>query len=324
MMRKRDWVSLLGLLVCAACFSCPAESEAAYPTKPLEMIVAYPAGGGQDVNFRILAKHAEKYLGQRIVVLNKVGGGGVFGNTEIANSKPDGYTLGTIGTHTVTDDFTLKGLTYTYKSFVPVIHIAADPHVLVIKNSLNMNFAQFIEHAKKNPLKVTMSMGGTWNSHDFFRAKLEKATGARFLRMPYQGGAPAVQAVAGGHIDSSTPFVVEAVPTVEGKLVRAIAVSGSERSPALPDLPSVKELGFPAAVQLMWRGVSVPPGTPEEIIQVLEGAFTKAYNDPEFQKDLKKVGGSPSYMSRKDFTKYIEDDHQRYAALAKELGIEPK
>ena len=299
-------------------------AQAKYPDKTVELIVSYPAGGGQDVCFRILAKHAEKYMGQKIVVINKVGGGGVIGNTEIARSKPDGHTLGSIGSHTVTDDYTLKNLPFTHKSFVPVVQVAADPHVLVIKNALNMDFKKFIEYAKKNPLKVSMSMGGTWNSHDFFRAKLEKATGIRLLRTPYQGGAPAVQAVAGGHVDSSTPFVSEALPTVEGKLVTPIAVSDQTRAPQLPNVPSIKELGYEAAVQLMFRGVSVPPGTPQEIINYLEGVFTKAYNDPEFQKDFKKAGGFPFYRNHKDFLKYFEEESVRYGGLAKELGIEPK
>ena len=299
-------------------------AQAKYPDKTVEMIVAYPAGGGQDVAFRILAKHAEKYMGQKIVVLNKVGGGGVIGNTEISRLKPDGYSLGTIGSHTAADDYTIKNLPYSHKNFVPVVQVAADPHVLVIKNALNMDFKQFIEYVKKNPMKVSMSMGGTWNSHDLFRAKLEKAAGVKFLRTPYQGGAPAVQAVAGGHIDCSTPFVSEALPTVEGKLVTPIAVSDAQRAPQLPSVPSIKELGYEAAVQLMWRGVSVPPGTPQEIIDYLEGVFTKAYNDPEFQKDFRKAGGFPFYRNHKDFLKYFQEESERYGALLKELGIQPQ
>jgi tripartite-type tricarboxylate transporter receptor subunit TctC len=298
-------------------------TEAKYPTKPLEMIVAYPAGGGQDVTFRILAKHAEKYLGERIVVINKVGGGGVIGQTEMARSKPDGYTLGTIATTMVCEEFIIKGVPYTHKDFIPVTHVASDPHALVIKNALKMNFKQFIEHAKKNPSKVSMAIGCNWCSHDFFRAKLEKIIGLKFLRMPYQGGAPAVQAVAGGHVDSSTPFISEALPQVEGKMVTAIVTSGAQRSPSLPDIPTVKEFGYDL-VQMMWRGVSVPPGTPQEIVDFLNEIFTKAFNDPEFQKDLKKAGGSPSYKGHKEFVAYYMDEHRKYSALIKELGIEPK
>ncbi len=294
-----------------------------YPTKPIEMIVAFPAGGGQDATFRLVAKYAEKHIGGRIVVLNKVGGGGVIGNTEIARSKPDGYTLGTISNNQVTDEFTVKGVPYSYKDFIPVVQIAADPHVLVVKNALKMDFKQYIEHARKNPNKVSMSMGGTWTSHDFFRLKLEKAYGVRFLRVAYQGGAPALQAVVGGHIDSAVPFVVEAMPSIEGKLVTPLAVSSPERVPTLPHVPSVRELGQ-EAVQANFRGISVPPGTPQEIIQFLEEAFAKTFKEPEFQNDLKKVGIAPLFRGHKDFLKYYKEEYDRYAALAKEFGIKPK
>jgi tripartite-type tricarboxylate transporter receptor subunit TctC len=313
----------LGVLVCLAFGYGLGEAKLNYPTKPIEMIVAYPAGGGQDVNMRILAKHAERYIGVRVVVVNKVGGGGVIGNTEMAKAKPDGYTLGTLHTGAVTDELTIKNLPYTHKSFIPVIRMGADPHLLVIKNSLKMDFKQFIDYAKKSPGKVAIGMGGTWTTHDFFRVKMEKVIGLQLLRTPFQGGAPAVQAVAGGHIDCSTPLLPEGLPSVEGKLVTPIAISGPERSPAVPNIPTVKELGYDV-VQVMWRCISVPPGTSEEIIKVLEGAFLKTCQDPEFQKDLRKAGGTPSCMDRKEVTRFYQEEFQSYSAIVKSLGIEPK
>lgn len=313
----------LGVLICSAMGYGIGEAKLNYPVKPIEMIVAYPAGGGQDVNMRILAKHAEKYVGVRVVVINKVGGAGVIGNTEMAKAKPDGYTLGTLHTGAVTDELTIKGLPYTHKSFIPIIRMGADPHVLVIKNSFNMDFKQFIEYAKRSPGKVAIGIGGIWTTHDFFRVKMEKVIGLQFLRTPFQGGAPAVQAVAGGHIDCSIPLITEGLPSIEGKLVTPIAISGPERSPSLPNVPTVKELGYDV-VQIMWRGISVPPGTPEEIITFLEDGFLKTCNDPEFQADLRKAGGTPSCMNRKEFTKFYEEEFKSYSAIVKELGIEPK
>lgn len=321
---RREWLLIvLGVFILLGITCGPVQAKLDYPTKTLEMVVAYPAGGGQDVANRILAKHAEKHMGQKIVVINRVGGGGVIGNTDISRSKPDGYTIGTIPANIASDEFTIKNLPYNVKDFIPVVMFAADPHVLVIKNSLKMDFKQFIEYVRKNPLKVSMSMGGTWNSHDFFRAKLEKATGTKFLRTPYQGGAPALQAVVGGHIDCSTPHVSEVLPSLEGKLVTPIALSNPDRAPQLPNVPTVRECGYDV-LQLNWRGITVPPGTPQEIIDYLEGVFTKAFKEPEFQKDLRKAGGFPVFLNHKDFTKYYYEEYDRYKALAKELGIEPK
>jgi len=323
MSARRSVLYVFTVLLGVLAMSTEGLAAAKYPSRPIEMIVAFPAGGGQDVTFRILAKHAEKHIGGRIIVLNKVGGGGVIGNTEIARSKPDGYTLGTVGNNQVTDEFTVKGVPYGYKDFVPVVQVAFDPHVLVIKNALKLDFKQFLEHAKKNPGKVSMGMGGTWTSHDFFRLKLEKAIGARFLSVAYQGGAPALQAVSGGHIDSAVPFVVEAVPSLEGKLVTPLAVSSAERVPALKDVPSVKEFGVDA-IQGQMRGVSVPPGTPKEIIDLLDEAFAKTFKEPEFQSDMRKAGISPFFRGHADYVKFYNDEHDRYAGLAKEFGIEAK
>lgn len=313
-------VKLIGLLVAlglALAGPCPA---ATYPVKPVEMIVSFAPGGGQDVACRIFAKYAEKYLGQRIAIVNKTGGGGVIGNTEILKSRPDGYTIGTWTNGLVTDEMVIKGVPYTYKDFLPLVHIGADPNVLSIKKSLKMDFAQFIKHVKDNPGKVSIGMGGNWTAHDFFRVKLEKAAGIKFQRVPFQGGAPAVQAVAGETCDSSTPFVPEVLPMLDGKLVTPLAVSSTQRAAALPNLPTVKELGYDV-VQYIWRGFSVPPKTSPEIVSFLEGVFKKTYDDPECRAALIKAGVTPIWKGHKEFVKYVEDEHADYLKLVKELGV---
>jgi tripartite-type tricarboxylate transporter receptor subunit TctC len=309
---------MLGLVLAGPCLAADK-----YPSKPVEMIVSFAPGGGQDVTFRIFAKYAEKYLGQRIAVVNKTGGGGVIGNTEIMKSRPDGYTIGTWTNGLVTDEMVIKGVPYTYKNFLPLVHIAADPNVFSIKNSLKMDFAQFIKHAKDNPDKVSIGMGGNWTAHDFFRVKLEKATGMRLQRVPFQGGAPAIQAVAGETCDSSTPFVPEVLPMLESKLVTPLAVSSEKRVSALPNIPTVKELGF-NVVQYIWRGLSVPPKTPPEIVSFLETVFKKTYDDPECQNALIKAGVNPIWKGHKEFVKYVEEEHATYLKLVKELGVEAK
>ncbi len=291
-----------------------------YPVKPVEMIVSYPAGGGADTFSRILAKHTEKYWAGKIVVVNKVGGGGVIGNAEIARSKPDGYTVGYLAPDNVTHQWIAKGCPYTYKDFFPVVMMTADPLFLLIKNSLNMDFKQFIEYVRKSPGKVSIGMGGNWSAHDFLRAKMEKAIGIHFLKTPFQGGAPAAQAVAGGHVDSSTAFIAEGLPLIEGKLVNPVAVSSAERLPAFPNIPTIREQGYDV-VHTMWRGISVPPKTPKEIVDILEEAFTKTFNDPEFRKDLQKAGVFPIFKNHKEFVKYYNEEAERYAALLKELGV---
>lgn len=320
-MSKGKMVMLLVVLGLALVGSGHAADK--YPSKPVEMIVSFSPGGGQDVTFRIFAKFAEKYLGQRIAVVNKTGGGGVIGNTEIMKSRPDGYTIGTWTNGLVTDEMVIKGVPYTHKDFLPLVHIAADPNVFAIKNSLKMDFPQFIKHAKDNPGKVSIGMGGNWTAHDFFRVKLEKAAGVNFQRVPYQGGAPALQAVAGETCDSSTPFVPEILPMMDSKLVTALAVSAEKRVSALPNIPTVRELGYDV-VQYIWRGLSVPPKTPPDIVSFLEGVFKKTYDDPECQDALIKAGVNPIWKGHKEFVKYVAEEHATYQKLVKELGVEPK
>ncbi|MFZ7103891.1 MAG: Bug family tripartite tricarboxylate transporter substrate binding protein [Peptococcaceae bacterium] len=301
-----------------------AETEISYPEKPVEIIVPYAAGGGQDIAARVAAKYLEKYLGQRIVVTNVTGGGGVVGHTQIAKAKPDGYTIGIIHTFTYIDQFTMKGIPYTEKDFVPVALCAADPHILVARKNLGVqNLQEFIDLAKSKPGQITMGMGGAWNGHDFFRIFLEKASGAEFKRMPFQGGAPALTAVAGENCDTSTPFVAEALAQLDVGSVVPLAVSSDERIDVVKDIPTVKESGFDVA-QYMWRGFTVPPGTPQEIIDKLADVFEKTFNDPEWIADAQKAGLNPKYMGPEEFTQYYQDEFTKYSGVVEELGIKPQ
>ncbi|RJQ53071.1 MAG: hypothetical protein C4530_18320 [Desulfobacteraceae bacterium] len=166
-------------------------------------------------------------------------------------------------------------------------------------------------------------MGGNWTSHDFFRVKLEKTAGISLLRMPYQGGAPAVQAVAGNNCDASTPFVPEGLSSVDGKLVTPLAVSSAERNPAVKNVPTCRELGLDV-VQVMWRCIVMPLKTPEPVLETLEKVFYQTYQNPEFQATLQKAGGTPIWMDRKQFNKYAEEEYATYAKLIKEFGIQAK
>jgi tripartite-type tricarboxylate transporter receptor subunit TctC len=294
-----------------------------FPTKPIQIIVPYPAGGGMDVVARIISKHAEKYAKNKFIVINKTGGGGSIGTNEISRSNPDGYTTGLIAPSTLTSEYTIPGCPFTYKDFTPLVEVTEESHALIIKNSLKMDFKQFIDYVKKNPQKASISIGGEWNSHDFFRAKLEKYFGIKFLRIPYQGGAPALQAVAGGHVDSSTPFISEGLPIIEGKMVTAIAISGTERSSVLPNIPTIKETGYDL-VHVSWRALALPVGVSPEIINYLDGVFSKTMNDPELVKDFTKAGIYPRLRSHKEFVKYYKEEYDQYSTLLKELGFQVK
>lgn len=314
---------LLAMSVAVA-FSGFAAMAADYPAKPVEMIVSYAPGGGQDTSIRVLAKFAEKYLGQRIVVVNMHGGGNMAGNIAILQSKPDGYVVGTWVNGLVTDEFIFKGTPYTYKSFEPLCHVVADPHVLTIRKSLGINdMKTFMKYVQDNPGKVTFGAGGNWTTHDFFRIKMEQAGNLSWRRMPYLGGAPALRDVAADACDVTTPLVPEILPMLDSGKVTALAVASEKRVAQLPDIPTCKEEGYDI-VQSIWRGLTVPKGTPKEVFDKLESVFKQTLEDPEAIDAMHKAGVNPVWMDHVEFAKFLEREHTYYSKALKEWGVEPR
>lgn len=337
MNRKLVLHSVLGVLVIilsmgmlVGCSSKPATTDTVkkidYPKKPIEIIVPYAAGGGQDVTARVTARYLEKYLpnSTKVVVTNVSAGGGVQGATAIAEMKPEGYQMGALVPFQFTDQFIMKGITYNEKSFVPVAMMSDDANFIVVRKDLGVkNMKEFIELAKSKPEMITMGMGGNWNVHDFLRLKLEKATGAKFKRMPFNGGAPALAAVSGSNCDSASQSISEALAAMEAGHVIAIAVTSAERSPLAPNVPTLKEQGIDL-VHAQWRGFVVSPGTPQEIIEILSNAFEKTYNDQAWQDEAKKIGLAPKFMNYKTFGEFYKKDFEVYKKLIEDMGIKPQ
>lgn len=302
------------------------EPEFDYPNKPIEIIVPYAAGGGQDVTSRLTAKYMEKYLpaGSRVVVNNVTAGGGVAGATAIAMSKPDGYSIGALVPFQLTDQFIMKGIPYNETMFYPIAFCSSDGNFVVVRKDLGVStMEEFIALAKEKPGEITMGMGGNWNVHDFLRLKLELATGAKFERMPFNGGAMALAAVAGGNADSASQSISEALAAMEAGQVIALAVTDPERTPLAPDVPTLKESGIDL-VHAQWRAFTVPPETPQEIKDYLNEIFEKVFNDPEWIEEAKQAGLNPIYIGGEEAVEYYNSDFQVYKDLIEELGIEPQ
>lgn len=300
-----------------------------YPAKPVEIIVPFAAGGGLDVAIRLLGKYVEKELGQRIVVSNKTGGGNIQGNFEGIKAKPDGYVLGAWGSGLATDELLVRGVPYTHKDVQPLCMFANDPEVFTIGKKVAeekgwKTLQDVIDYAKANPGKVTMGMGGNWTPHDFLRLKTEEATGVKFNRMPFAGGAPALQSAASGNCDLVVPFLAELLGLLDSGLVVPLAVAYDDRVAQIPDVPSVKELGFPEMTQTIWRCLTLPKKTPPEIVAYLEAVFEKVIADPAFQAEARKIGVNPVFMGAADLEKFVEKEYEYYAEKTKEWGIRVK
>ncbi|MGE0225453.1 MAG: tripartite tricarboxylate transporter substrate binding protein [Acetobacteraceae bacterium] len=284
-----------------------------FPRRAIQMIVAFPAGGGTDVGARVLAALAEKELGQPIVVVNKTGAGGQLGWTEASRARPDGYTLAFInlpGMNTIILDPERKAL-FNLDSFVPVINQVVDAGAIWVKaDSPYKTLGDLIEAARKSPGKVSACTTGILSDDHLAILMMAEAAKVDFRIVHFDGGAQQVTAVLGNHVEVAFDNVGGGVvKRVQSGDARVLAVLDKERSKFLPDVPTTVELGYPTVISSSSRGVAVPKGTPASAIKVIETAFAKAMANPEHIKKLEDAGLAVKVMVGEEYAKYYRDLH---------------
>jgi tripartite-type tricarboxylate transporter receptor subunit TctC len=288
-----------------------------FPTKPVQLMVAYPAGGSTDIAARIVASIAERDLGQSIVVVNKAGAGGQVGWTEMSRAKPDGYYIGFINLpalNTVILDPDRKAI-FKEDAFVPVINQVLDPGIIWVKgDSPYKNLKDLIDAAKKNPQKISAATTGILSDDHLAILMMEEAApGAMFRIVHFEGGAPVMTAVMGGHIDCAFDNVGSVFRRVKSGELRALAVMDTQRSPFIPDVPTMPELGYKTVISSSTRGVAVPKGTPQPVIKRLEQSLKKAMDDPEHLKKMEEAGLQLRIMVGEEYAKYYRELHAKAA-----------
>ncbi len=289
----------------------------AFPTKPVQMMVAYPAGGSTDIAARIVAAIAEKDLGQSIVVVNKGGAGGQVGWTEMSRAKPDGYYIGFINLpalNTVILDPDRKAA-FKEDAFVPVINQVLDPGIIWVKgDSPYKNLKDLIDAAKKNPQKISAATTGILSDDHLAILMMEEAApGAMFRIVHFDGGAPVMTAVMGGHIDCAFDNVGSVFRRIRTGELRALAVMDEQRSPFIPDVPTMRELGYPSVISSSTRGIAVPKGTPQPVVNRLAQSLKKAMDDPEHLKKMEEAGLQLRVMVGEEYAKYYRELHAKAA-----------
>ena len=289
----------------------------AFPTKPLQLMVAYPAGGSTDIAARIVAAIAEKDLGQSIVVVNQGGAGGQVGWTEMSRVKPDGYYMGFINLpalNTVILDPDRKAA-FTVDHFVPVINQVLDPGIIWVKgDSPYKTLKDLIDAARKNPQKISAATTGILSDDHLAILMMEEAApGATFRIVHFEGGAPVLTAVIGGHIDCAFDNVGSVFRRIKTGELRALAVMDTQRSPFIPDVPTMPELGYKTVISSSTRGIAVPRGTPQPVIKRLEQSLKKAMDDPEHLKKMEEAGLQLRIMVGEEYAKYYRELHQKAA-----------
>jgi len=313
-MRKIVCVVMASLLALAG-FS---TVMAAYPDRPVKLIVPWAAGGDTDNIFRPFAPAFQKAMGGTIVIANVAGASGTVGAREAKNSPPDGYTLYAVHDYIHSTYYTgVSDVAYT--DFEPVCLISSTPSVLTASPKTKWSsWQELLNDAKARPGEITVgaTLGST--SH-FFPALIEKAAKIKFKYVSYEGLAPRMNAILGGHIDLTDSNLTQKGKVDAGQL-KFLAIATEKRSPEIPNVPTLKELGVNVVFSVE-RGIMVPKGTPADVQAKLEGACAQAVKDPAFAESMKKQGTEVRYLDRKAYAEYLKKLDALNKDLARDLGL---
>lgn len=295
-----------------------ALAQANYPDRPIQMIVAYSAGGGTDIAARTLAPYIGKYLGGDVAVINRPGAGGEVGFTELANATPDGYTIGFINTPNLLTIPIQRKTRYSLESFTPVSNVVDDPGgVQVRPDSPIKSMKELVEYAKNNPSAVTYGTTGIGSDDHLAMLALERQAGIKLTHVPFPGSSAVRSALLGGHITLGVFNMGEAVTMLRENQIRSLGQMGETRWSEASEVPTLKEQGFDI-VQGSARGIAVPAGTPDAIVEKLAKAVNEAINDPEFQKKAAEQALPLAASSPKEFAEMLYSLRDVYAELWKE------
>lgn len=309
----------------AAAWSLEAVAQDAFPTRPVTIINAFPPGGINDVVTRPAASALEAIFKQPVVVETKAGAAGGVGAQVAANAKPDGYTIlshnNGISSYAEVDRLFGRAPKVTRADFIPLARLCADPVlVLVSEQQPYKTLAEFVAGAKAAPEKIVYSSGGFYGASHLPVALLEKATGITGMRhLPTAGGGPAITAALGNNAQLTTQTVQATLQHVKAGKLRALASFGAERSKVLPDVPTMRELGYDVTYYL-WVGLFAPKGTPAPLVAALTTAIDKAAVSPQFVGPLTTIGFEPSYLPAAEFAKFWDADVQRSEETIRQIG----
>lgn len=286
-----------------------------YPSKPVTVVVAYSAGGGTDIAARLLNQFAEKHLKQPLVVLNKGGAGGEIGFAELAKSRPDGYTIGWINTPPVQTIPIQRKAAFSLDDFIPICNIVYDPGVLAVRIGYGFDtIEKLIEEAKKHPGVVTYGTSGIGGDDHLAMLGFEKEAGLKLAHVPFDGAAPAMIALLGGHINLLAANEGEVLPHVRAGKMKILAVMNEKRLASLADVPTFQQKGI-NVISASARGIAAPKGTPEAIIKQIEEVFLKASREPEFLKKAGELELPLYFLDSKAYAEFLRSQNVFLKAL---------
>jgi len=313
------------LLPCAAwlmpAFGQPTAQP--YPTQPIRMIVAYPAGGGADALIRVLSPKLSEQLGQLVVVDNRPGGNTAIGTHLAATSKPDGYTFLVADTAFIINPFLMPKLPYdNLRDFTPVALLTASHTVLVVHPTVPVKTVnELVALARSRPGQLNYASGGNGNTTHLLGELLNSVAKIRIVHIPYKGSGPAISDLIAGHVTIAFNGIFAVKGLVESGRLRAIAIAGPTRKPAMPQVPTFVEAGWPMINAPAYRGIVAPTGTPRDIIMRINAESIKCMQIPEVRKRLIDLGYDPIGDSPEEYDRVIRFEMEKWGKLIRETGI---
>lgn len=325
-MKRKNTLLILGLslvvaavLLMAGCGKKEAVSEVKYPVKPVNLIIAFTAGGSSDVQARIVDKYWKEEFGQNLVFQFKVGAGGQVGFTEIAKAAPDGYTIGGVNVPHIVLQALSPQATFSKDDFIMLAQAVNDPLVVAVrKESPIKTLEQLLGEAKAKDGKLTLGIVGTYSGHHIAALKFMDITKTKFSLVPFQGAADQNVALLGGHVDAMIGNLNDVMRDL-GKF-NLLGIASDKRHPYVKDVPTVKEQGLDFTADIR-RGFAVPKGTDPAVVKKLRDSLAKISAKPEYLADMEKIGQPGEYLSGEEFQKYIDAYHNEAKTLMEKYGL---
>jgi tripartite-type tricarboxylate transporter receptor subunit TctC len=315
---------MIPLAACILCMAAPAAwAQAAFPSKPITLVVTYPPGGGADAMARLIGPRLGEALGQPVVIDNKPGAGGQIGAAAVAKAAPDGYTLMLDASSFSVNPSLYPKLPYdSAKAFQPVGVVALFPNVVLVNAAFPaQSVADLIAAARKTRDAVSYASSGTGSAQHLAGALFESAAKVNMVHVPYKGGGPALNDVIGGQVPLFFGNLASTLQHVQSGKLRALAVTSSKRSPILPDVPTLSEAGLKGTEIYEWNAVFAPANTPEPVMKKLAAAFQQALESPDVKARIAQLGGEIQKGSPEQARRFIEQQTSLWGRVIKERNI---
>jgi tripartite-type tricarboxylate transporter receptor subunit TctC len=323
----KDLAACLHALTAAlAIVSAAASTTAAqdYPTRPIRIVIAFPAGGPTDFVGRLLADRLKDILGQTIIIENKPGANGAIGADHVAKSQPDGYTLflTTVGAVAITPNMRTDLPYDVLRDFAPVILVVRNTTTLVVRADSPVNSAkEFVAMAKSKNGELPFATTGVGSTTHLATELFAASAGFKFIHVPYRGAAPALTDLLGGQVQAFFADVPVLMPQITGGKVKPLAAASGQRNPKLPNVPTLAEVGYPDTQSDNWYGLLAPAKAPPAVVAKLNAAFTTAINDPAVKQKLIDSGAIPAPNTPEQFGRMLKDEIARWGRVVREQGI---